>query len=287
MNKFISTYINKLGLSIKESSYFYDNGFKTYSELCSSQLMQSFIGWPKEQSSVIHFTGVKSALSILKSGYLRGSNFNKFRDTSELNVGTEFLNYNVEDSWEETKKLTFALSFTPLTDNNNYHWINYANNHKGVGLEFEIDFNHKPYDIYALKVHYIESKDFDFAEKNKITKSERNYLTPLLAGFKHHIGTENNSEKHYNKEKEYRLVYCLDKDLVEVIYEDKFLERIRPVDNLNHTDLFLDEWGELYWYLSINSWIKLKRIHFSPVSTLQSKEREEIISAFNNFKNSI
>lgn len=201
----------KLDLNI--DGYFKIDSKQVHSEFEYYQLNGTKFEFKYNNTRVLHFTSIRSAQLILENNYLLGSNFNKFKDKFEITAALHQISNNLTNNWSEIKGRTFAISFTELTDKNvqdtyKYHWNNFANNCKGVALEFEFTKLKLPYSFYPLRINYIK-RNHPLLEKirrqtnNEVSldDNEKEFLLPILASIK--------DQDDFESEKEVRLMYKL------------------------------------------------------------------------------
>lgn len=89
----------------------------------------------------IHFTSLPVLSQILKSGFLRMSDFNCLLDKSELHFGQKVFTTRKDDELEKIKANIYSLSAclsSPNIINNQHMWSQYA--HKGMGCAIEYKF---------------------------------------------------------------------------------------------------------------------------------------------------
>lgn len=201
-------FLNKLGIELAIDNYFSFNGQLKSASFDPYQLKGSCFDF--KGRSILHFTSLESSRQITTSKYLRGSNLNKLTDKFEVIHGLNIINENLSKNWNKIKDNSFTICFTELVSTdvkNNYkfHWENYANNYKGVAMEFEITNNYIPYDIFPLKVLYIDKNDGRITSLNDIKNgiehlslAEKEFILPILASIK---------KKNYKDENEIRFFH--------------------------------------------------------------------------------
>jgi hypothetical protein len=89
----------------------------------------------------IHFTSLPALSQILKSGFLRMSDFNCLSDKSELHFGQKVFTTRKDEELEKIKANIYSLSAclsSPNIINNQHMWSQYA--HKGMGCAIEYKF---------------------------------------------------------------------------------------------------------------------------------------------------
>jgi hypothetical protein len=89
----------------------------------------------------IHFTSLPVLSQILKSGFLRMSDFNCLSDKSELQFASIRLSESENKNIEKAKQIIYSLSAclsSPEILNNQHMWSQYAN--KGMGCAIEYKF---------------------------------------------------------------------------------------------------------------------------------------------------
>lgn len=94
-----------------------------------------------ESSTFIHFTSLTALSQILKSGFLRMSDFNCLSDKSELHFGQKVFTTRTDEELEKIKANIYSLSAclsSPNISNNQHMWSQYA--HKGMGCAIEYKF---------------------------------------------------------------------------------------------------------------------------------------------------
>lgn len=208
--------LRKLGIELTIDNWFSVNGELKSSSFDSSQLRGSCFDFGGKK--ILHFTSLESSRLITTSRYLRGSNMNNLDDPFEVIHGLNIINKNLSKSWEKIKDNSFVICFTELKNEDvkghyKYHWENYANNYKGVAFEFEITENYKPYNIYPLKVLYVNNGDNRIATLNDVkdtittlAEAEKEFILPILASIK---------SKKYEDEAEVRIFHNIAEPSIE------------------------------------------------------------------------
>jgi|JI6StandDraft_1071083.scaffolds.fasta_scaffold160312_1 hypothetical protein len=237
------------------SSCFQINGISKYVNIQQNPFINSEYSFDVKSSNLLHFTSLNSCKLILETYYLKSSNFCGFTDPNELlhsiNLGG-INNFDVD----EAKRYIFATCFTklnkPLTlANYSFHWENYANNFKGVAIEFELSpvgsFQ------YALNVQYLNSSEqLDLLSKLKEKINDNTViesLLPLLGSIK---------EPHFKDEEEIRIITNFSKDYI--LFNNQGSE----------LDFYLDENNSVNYFgkLTFNS--ENKKIHESPLMKIKN-----------------
>ncbi len=215
--------LKSIGIKLDVDSYFKIGNKLVNAEFDYYQLKNTIFNFEYQGKTVLHFTNIESARLILEKNYLRGSNFNMFKDKSELNGYRRKPNF--DNDLENTKARTFVVSFTEkieddsaLSENYEYHWHNYGNRHKGVALEFEFSNTMLPYGFYPLRINYL-GKDNPILKqilyKSNISDVEKIFLLPIFASIK---------KQSFKKEAEVRLMYRISNPEIE------FLTNLPPSD---------------------------------------------------------
>lgn len=187
--------LNCLGLRIEPDGFFKINNHIEECDFDWYQIKNSPLGYKYENKRILHFTNLEAARQIIDSGFLKGSNFNRFNDEYEIvslfgSINNEFLH-----SWSELKENIFAISFTEkisaqVFENYDYHWREYASKGKGIALEFRINNKFPVYQDYWLKINYTDLLNFKLQgcceeiSKLNFSEVEKEFLLPLLACFK-------------------------------------------------------------------------------------------------------
>jgi hypothetical protein len=206
----------------ERDGYFQINGETTDISLSQIQLNDNFFSFDYFNQSILHFTNLNSALSILNSQTLRATNLSSIYDDKEELLHCLKLIGQYSDELEEQKKYTFVSCFTPFDRNEKiesfeYHWTEYGNKHRGVSFEFEIVRTPLYPDHYSLNVNYLDTIDETNRLLNALKDKRTNSvilkaLIPLFASIK---------QPKYRFEKEVRLIAQYDKSSLERFYEDE------------------------------------------------------------------
>jgi hypothetical protein len=182
---------------------------------------------PPNDSLLIHFTNIFGLLSILKSGYFRMSEFINFEDKSEFIYSSSILNhqpfsYLSDSDLDNLKKDLFAISSclsNEKTKRNHFMWDKYANNGKGVCIEFDIKLNNPQYTLG--KILY-GSENLDIIDQLKnltelFMKENANFSVSNYIQFFSTVLSFHKSKK-YSLEDEVRLFYLKDKSINDINY---------------------------------------------------------------------
>lgn len=234
----IEKVLRKIGINLTKNNWFKQNGGLKYASFDSGQLKGSCFDFNRKK--ILHFTTLEPARLITTSKYLKGSNLNQLRDSFEVIHGLNIVNQNLSKNWDKIKDSSFVVCFTEKVNedvkgNYNFHWENYANNYKGVALEFEITENYKPYNIYPLKVLYIDDGDDRIANLSDIkhkfislSKPEKEFILPILASIK---------RKEFQDEEEVRFFHNIAEFSIEHISNnierDKVFYSFNSTNNIN------------------------------------------------------
>lgn len=104
----------------------------------------------------IHFTSLPVLSQILKSGFLRMSDFNCLSDKSELHFASNIFSGGQNKKIEEAKSNIFCLSAclsSPEILNDQHMWSQYASNGMGCAIEYKFTST-KIHNMIFGKVHY-------------------------------------------------------------------------------------------------------------------------------------
>lgn len=219
--------LNKtLNLRLEVDSYFICNGQYSFAEFEYHQLKNSIFGFDYQKKKVLHFTSVESARLILENKYLRGSNFNDFDDEFEILNSLIKIKESFANDWYNIKERTFAISFTEkvndsVQENYEFHWAKYANQNRGVALEFEFIDSILSYRFYPLKIFYLGENNSVIKKIRKemvgdevLSEAEKEFILPILASIK--------ERDKYWQDKEVRLLYRIsDSDIEHLTNSDK------------------------------------------------------------------
>ena len=183
-----------------------------------------------ENSNLIHFTNLNSLFTILNSGFFRMSEFKNFEDKSEFIYSSSILNHQpfsnlMSTDFENLKKDFFAISSCLSNDNtkrNHYMWNMYADNAKGVCIEFQIKLNNPNYThgkiLYGSEnlglIDRIKNQTEMFMKENK-NFTVSNYIQFISTVLSYH------KSKKYHYENEIRIFHLRNKYIEDVnIYQD-------------------------------------------------------------------
>ncbi|MEM9686350.1 MAG: DUF2971 domain-containing protein, partial [Bacteroidota bacterium] len=213
--------LKSIGINLEIDSHFKsDNNFLSAS-FDYYQLRDTCFEFNFQNKQVLHFTSVESARLITENGYLRGSNLNHLDDNFEVIHTLKLIDDRLARNWSNVKARTFAICFTEknqedVAKNYKYHWENYANNHKGVALEFEfLNLQQMPHGYYPLRIQYLNKSNdkiksiIDFRKEiAELSAAEKEFILPILAGIK---------SKKFEDESEVRIMYNISEPCVEHI----------------------------------------------------------------------
>jgi hypothetical protein len=174
----------------------------------SIDLPTNYFGWNSSKhyfkdDTLIHFTKYENGISIIKNETLRIYNFCKSNDKSELeNILSPFAG----DFLDLLKVDSGIVSFCELSEiNNNEMWYNYANESKGICIEFEISNDRTNWnEFYLFKVVYGNDMFDNFYTEHKKFLIE-NGIEKINVRLNQFIPIIKNQS--WSKEKEVRL-YC-------------------------------------------------------------------------------
>lgn len=169
----------------------------------------------------LHFTSLTNLDAIIKSGYIRMSDFSNLSDKIELNYATlvfqdaKYFKLNEEIINEEKRKL-FCLSVcenSPKTIQNTFMWNEYGNKGSGVIIDFSLNCSksHRfsigqiKYGMGELKVvEDLKQRLIDFSEENTFGPNNPIQMITLLLAY--------HKSLKYASEKELRILFT-DKEL--------------------------------------------------------------------------
>jgi hypothetical protein len=183
-----------------------------------------------ENCNLIHYTDFHSLLSILNSGFFRMSEFKNFKDKSEFIYSSNFLNHppfsNLKSpDIENLKKDLFGFSSCLSNDDtkrNHYMWNMYADNAKGVCIEFQIKLNNPSY-TFGKILYGNENLDIIDRIKNQTEIFMINNKNFTVSNFIQFISTvlSFHKSKKYHYENEIRIFHLRNKFMEDVnIYQD-------------------------------------------------------------------
>lgn len=183
-----------------------------------------------ENSNLIHFTDLHSLFSILNSGFIRMSEFKNFSDKSEFIYSSSILNHLpfsnlIGSDFENLKKNLFAISSCLSNDNtkrNHYMWNMYADNAKGVCVEFQIKLNNPNYTLGKI-LYGSDNLDLIDRIKNQTEMfmvENKNFTVSNFIQFISTVLSFHKSKK-YHYENEIRIFHLRNKFFEDVnIYQD-------------------------------------------------------------------
>ncbi|CAN5289695.1 hypothetical protein BH23BAC2_BH23BAC2_22370 [soil metagenome] len=203
--------ILKIAKGFQRDGLFHVNGKIQHVDISQVELTDTVFSFNYKDQKLLHFTSYNAAIAILKSKNIRALSLSALNDHTEL---THSLNLIHEDYPKliEAKNYTFVACFTPRNpelkiSNYSFHWENYANDHKGIALEFEVIRDPLYPFLFSLNVSYLDKADqnnlLKVLKHKKFNEITLIALLPLLASIK---------KPFFNNEEEVRLLYALEKE---------------------------------------------------------------------------
>jgi hypothetical protein len=192
-----------------------------YGALSSDEIFKNSYYEYQGDGRFLHFTSLVSLDAIIRSGYIRMSDFTNLMDKSELNYASAiFKNTNkftlFDDNIENEKKKLFCLSVCQHnieTIKNTYMWNDYGNKGSGVIIDFSLNclksnrfsIGHIKYGNKELRViEDLKNRLIKFSEENKFNPNNAVEMITILLSF--------HKALKYKSEQELRILFT-DKEL--------------------------------------------------------------------------
>ncbi len=221
------------------------DGFKEYSARPATEnyfFQKTDYFYKKSDLNFIHWTDLKSLLSILNYHEIRLYNLYNSNDKNEFRYSATALGLS-EEEIKNAKKYYYTFSFCEKNQLNNPHlWEVYGKKYKGVAIEFSIINDPLQWNNYMIsKVHYNIPENFhQFKQKRNLLEKKYNQKYKLdlnnLIGF--------NKSLDYNLENEVRIAsyfpYTREDEILKYVKTDF---RIDPITG-----------NEITNYITLNLW---------------------------------
>ncbi len=253
-----------------------------------------------ESIKFVHWTDLKSLLSILNYREIRLYNLYNSNDRDEFNYSASALGLS-ENEIKKAKKYYYTFSFCEKDQLNNDHlWEVYGKEYKGVAIEFSIMNDPLKWENYMIsKVHYNIPQNFcEFQQRLDILK--RKYNREFRLDLNNFIGFNKSSD--YNRENEVRIAsyfpYTREDEILKYVMTDFKIDPVNKQNSIaNYISLHLWEdqnsnaftWTDQRFdrrtslptkYFKISPQIKLENIYFGSECGITYTEfphlREEI-----------
>jgi len=171
-----------------EGDLFFDYGLLSSSykeDLLIKQLNNPIFNLTKDDKEIIFndnnpLEKLIEILYINKFGGSEGLTFEEFKKRFK-EVYSEFEHYSVINFNNELKK---QIIFVSLSESNNIVplWAHYADDHKGVCIEYDLSLNDFPFEEPCFPINYVEHADYT-EEINQLHNDNRNKLKILEEPF--------------------------------------------------------------------------------------------------------